>query len=504
MKRLCAVLCFMLGTLFAAERPNILFLYSDDQSYKTVSCYPEALPGAHTPHIDELAKSGIRFSHAYLGSWCMPSRASLLTGLHPHGIESMRMEGKYPGSAYDPAVCRFWPSVFREMGYTTAQIGKWHTGVDSGFGRDWDYQAVWNRPAHPDNAGAYYKNQLISENGVQRTVDGYSTDNYTDWACDYIKGKHREAAKPWYLWLCYGSIHGPTTPADRHKGMHQNDPVRVPADILGPRPGKPTWLDKTQSWIKGDDGKIYAKKSGAEFGDIEEGSRTSFEQYVHQSLDCVEALDEGVGRVLTTLRESGQAENTLVVFSADQGFGMGEHGFRAKLAGWDATYRSPLIVSMPSRLPQGKVCTQPVHGVDLVSTFFGFAGIAEPWKMHGRDLTSLLLHPEAARPVTPCFYEHTGKSYGSDVAKMLQEKPEEAVHSHVPWYVALNDGRWKYIRYLTGGDEELYDLQSDPEELTNLEKEPGPELERLRALMDAELRRTGINPTDFRGLSAGK
>ena len=93
----------------ADQRPNILFLFSDDQSYKTVSCYPEALPGVRTPNIDALARAGVRFTHAYMGSWCMPSRASILTGRHPHGIETLRLEGTYPGSTYDPAVCQFWP-----------------------------------------------------------------------------------------------------------------------------------------------------------------------------------------------------------------------------------------------------------------------------------------------------------------------------------------------------------------------------------------------------------
>jgi arylsulfatase A-like enzyme len=111
--------------------------------------------------------------------------------------------------------------------------------------------------------------------------------------------------------------------------------------------------------------------------------------------------------------------------------------------------------------------------------------------MHGRDLKPLLENPESRGPVLPCFYEHTGKSYGSDVAKVLKEKPEEAVHSHVPWYVALNDGRWKYIRYLNNREEELYDLQADPEELINLREARPAELERLRGVMQAELRRTG-------------
>ncbi|MCB1228493.1 MAG: sulfatase-like hydrolase/transferase [Verrucomicrobiales bacterium] len=486
------------ATAADARRPNILFLFSDDQSYKTVSCYPEALPGVHTPNIDALAAQGIRFSYAYMGSWCMPSRASLLTGRHPHGIESMRMEGQYPGSAYDPQQCPFWPSVFRQQGYQTAHIGKWHTGIDAGWNRDWDYQIVWNRPKHPDNSGAYFYDEIVAENGVERVEPGYSTDKYSEWACDYIRGKHRDPDKPWYLWLCYGAIHGPTTPADRHKGKHREDPVRIPADIFGPRPGKPDYLNKTQAWKKGKDGQIYGGKSGAAVGDGGNRGKT-FEDFVHQSNDCVEALDEGIGQVLAALKESGQLENTLVVFTADQGFGMGEHGFRMKLGPWDATYRSPMVVSMPGTLPEGKVCPHPVHGVDLVRTFLATAGIDTPWEMHGRDLTPLLQDPESARWDPVCFYEHTGQSYGSDVAKVLAETPEKAVHNNVPWYGALNDGRWKYIRYLKAGEtEELYDLQTDPEELNNLADDPAhaQELTRLRKRCETEWKRTGASFAD--------
>ena len=131
----------------------------------------------------------------------MPSRATLLTGHHSYEIESMRMEGVYPGSEYDPEKCRFWPSVYREEGYQTAQIGKWHTGTDTGFGRDWDFQMVWNRPRYQENSKAYYYNQLIETNGGDPVMTpGYSTDNYTDWAIDFISGKRgRDPVKPWYL-----------------------------------------------------------------------------------------------------------------------------------------------------------------------------------------------------------------------------------------------------------------------------------------------------------------
>ena len=182
---------------FAADRPNILFIYTDDQSHRTVSCYPEAYEWVKTPNIDRLAKQGVRFTHAYIGTWCMPSRATMLTGRHQYGVKSMRMEGRYPASTYDAKECPFWPSVFRREGYQTAQIGKWHTGVDTGFGRDWDYQVVWNRPRHPANAGNYYGEQLIEINGKPaEKVSGYTTDWYTDRADEYIRGKHREEKKP--------------------------------------------------------------------------------------------------------------------------------------------------------------------------------------------------------------------------------------------------------------------------------------------------------------------
>lgn len=224
----------------AGGKPNLLFICTDDHSYRTLSCYEGAEPWASTPHMDRLAARGVRFTHAYIGTWCMPSRTTMLTGRHPYGVETMRMQPPYPGATYDPVKCRFWPSVFRQQGYHTAQIGKWHAGNDAGFGRDWDHQIVWNRPRHPDNAPNYYHDQLISFNGGEpRVVKGYSTDNYTRWAVDYIKGSNRDTTKPWYLWLCYGGVHAPYTPAERHQNDYPGARVAAPADIYPPRPGKP-------------------------------------------------------------------------------------------------------------------------------------------------------------------------------------------------------------------------------------------------------------------------
>ncbi len=378
------------------SKPNILFIFSDDQSHRTCGCYPEAFDWVKTPNIDRLAKRGVRFASAYFGAWCTPSRAAMLTGRHPFGVESLRSQGKYPGGTYDPKQCPFWPRVFRENGYTTAQIGKWHTGNDAGFGRDWDYQVVWNRPAHPDNAFAYYGDQLTSVNGGKaELVKGYPTDNYTNWAVEYVQGKHRDPKKPWYLWLCYGATHGPYTPAERHRDLFPGVKVPIPADIYKPRSGKPDYVQQLDVWIKGKEGQPVLKNS-------KEDRDKTLRDWVRQYQQTAVALDEGVGRVLAALEESGQARNTLVVFASDQGFAWGQHGFMHKLAPYDANMRAPLIVSMPGRLPEGAVCHTPVGGVDLVPTFFRFAGLGLPWEMHGHGLTPLLRKPDGGRwGVTP-------------------------------------------------------------------------------------------------------
>ena len=485
----------------ARDRPNILFIYTDDQSYRTVSCYPEAYKFARTPNIDALAKRGVRFTHAYIGTWCLPSRAALLTGHHPYGVKSLRMEGKYPGSTYDPEQAPFWPSVFRKNGYQTAQIGKWHTGTDTGFGRDWDYQVVWNRPRHPDNSGNYFYDQLIETNGGKaKLTKGYSTDNYTKWAVDYIKGENRTADKPWYLWLCYGAVHGPFTPAKRHLGLYPDLRVPTPKDIYPPRPGKPDYMQKIEYWVKDKNGRPELK--GGQFGgQTVEGSKgihgNTLTDWVRQYHQGVRALDESVGTLIKTLKATGQYKNTLVVFTSDQGFGWGQHGFCRKIAPYDGTIRSPLIVSMPSRIAEGRVCRHPVAGVDLVPTFFRFAGLELPWEMHGHDLTPLLKKPGSKWP-HPTLTIYTQRKYGDDT-NTIPPNSSKLDGGGVPWWVSLARGRYKYIRTMEANQvEELYDLKKDPDELTNLARhaQHAKRLTRFRHDTVQELKRTKAGLVD--------
>ena len=479
------IICAIVAATFdahSADKPNILFIYTDDQSDRTVSSYERAPSWVDTPNIDRLAASGVRFKHAYNGTWCMPARATFLTGKHQYGIESMRMEGAYPGSAYDPEETPFWMRSFKEAGYTTAHIGKWHTGVDTGYGRDWDYQIVWNRPKFPKNSGNYYDNQLISFNGGEaQMTKGYSTTNYTKWAQDYLKGEGRDEKKPWLLWLCYAGSHGPFTPAPRHvDSIDESIEIPFPPDFHGPRPGKPLYVKKREAWKLAQDGKYYTQRP-PKGGEFQESSR--------RYQETVMSLDEAVGQLIETLKETNQFENTLIVFTSDQGFAWGQHGFQHKIAPYDANISSPLVISFPGRVPEGKVCTTPVGGQDLVPTLFKFAHVELPWEMHGRDITPLLQNPEANSDHS-VLIAYTARIYGSETRDLSQSTDEG---SNIPWWVSYRKHNYKFIKNMLPGEiEELYDINSDPEELINLAFYPEyrDELKQLKREMLAELRRT--------------
>jgi arylsulfatase A-like enzyme len=454
------------------SRPNILFVFTDDQSHRSVGCYEEAHRWVKTPNIDRLAAEGVRFSIAYVGTWCLPSRAMMLTGLHPHGIHGLEVD-RNPVSRYDPEVFRFWPTELRKAGYHTAFMGKWHLSPDAGHGRAWDHSVVWNH-AVPKKAGGYYLDQKLNfDGGPYRAVGGYSTDNYTDYAVEYIRREHK---KPWFLWLCYDAVHGPYTAADRHENHYRGDePVPTPKDIYPPRPEKPRYMKDYGVWKPGPDG-VPVK-----------GKRT-LRETVRQYNRAVLGIDEGVGRLLRVLEETGQLENTLIAYTSDQGFAWGQHGFAWKVAPYDANLRAPLIVRMPGRVARGKVCWHPVCALDLIPTFFTLAETTPPWKMHGHDLSPLLKDPEAAWP-HPVMMEHFGWAFGSETDGGLTGKKAFPV----PWYLFLRQDRYKYIRILVKDEiEELYDLERDPEELHNLALDPEYHelLADFRQRLIDELRRT--------------
>ncbi len=440
------------GDTGISAKPNILYIFTDDQSHRSVSCYDEAQPWAKTPQIDKLADSGMRFTHCYTGAWCQPSRASALSGMLQHAVQTLKIS-KYPMATYDPEQLRFFPSVFRKNGYQTACIGKWHLGEDVGHGRDWDYSVIWDRGGGRRNAGAYYNGTLVRTNGGEhKPLGGYSTDRYTELAVDYIKQK-KSSGKPWYLWLCYGGVHGPYTPAERHMESYRDAPAsRVPVDIFGPRPTKPGHLKNLTRW----------KKDG-------QGEPKGYDAAVKKYHKAVKSLDDGVGALVTALKESGQLENTVIIFTSDQGFGWGQHGSQEKWMPYDANICAPLIFSAPGLIKPGAVCKEPVNGVDIISTIHSLAGIEPEWKMHGRDLKELLAKPEG-KLEEPMLMINTTYEYGDRVVETLKAKNYDAfTRRDLYAWMMMRDGKYKYIRHFKDDViEELYDLEQDPDELNNL------------------------------------
>lgn len=469
-----------IGSLCGAERPNILFIFTDDQSHRTVSCYEDARAWAKTPNIDRLAKEGIRFKHAFAGPWCAPSRAMVLTGRYLHGIEGLDFSD-YPKIRQNQEQFRMWPEVFRNNGYTTAVIGKWHLASDYGHGRVWDHSIIWERLGG-EKSGDYFRNQKLRFDGGDFTpVDGHSTDNYTRYAKEFIERDHD---KPWMLWLCYDAVHAPFTPADRHKGAYGDaGPIPIPADIYPPRPDKPRYMQNYSMFEPGPDGIPVDERQGLSLPDL-----------VRKYNSGVLSLDEGVRDLVDTLKNSRQLENTLIVFTSDQGIAMGHHGMEIKVAPYDDNIRVPLIVRLPNRTSAGATIDTPVNTIDLIPTFFDYAGIDLPWEMHGSNLRTVFENPsrEWDRGV---LQENFSRSFGSqtDVGLTIVDPDQGLPNQNVDWWLFYRYGDYKYITTLVLDEiEELYNIEQDPRELNNLALNPEyyGRLEEMREMMIRELSRT--------------
>lgn len=476
-----------------ARRPNILHIYTDDQSYRSIGAYGHGPWGwVRTPEIDRLAADGVRFEHAYCGPWCVPSRAMLLTGLQPHAIRGLDPATR----AFDAEACRFWPVEFRKSGYYTVFIGKWHLkgyGDQDLWSRDWDRWVAWDHTR--EGNGGYYAEksadgtQLLNIDGNWVREPGYPTDNYTQRAVDFIQSGQE---KPWYLWLCYGAPHAPYIPAERHRDRYAGAPVPAPPDVFGPRDDKAAIMrDFTMFTANSTPGgqPIYATAYGTE----------PIEEWVRMQNRTALAVDEGVGRIVEALRASGQLDNTIIVYSSDNGFPWGEQGYANKNGPYEACQRTPLIVRWPAQFPSGSVVRAPVGQIDLVPTFFAAAGVRLPWEMHGHDLHPLLRDPAAPWP-HPVMLEYFNEGFGAATDVPTPEKVR-ATNSWEPpaWWISLRQDGFSYIRWLVADEiEELYDLNSDPGQLRNLAGDPAHRatLAGFRARLESELRRTHAGIAD--------
>jgi arylsulfatase A-like enzyme len=441
-----------------AQRPNILFIFSDDHAYQAISAYNDPRRLLATPNLDRLAKEGAIFQRCLVpNSICGPSRATVLTGKYNH------LNGFYnnSNSRFDPSQ-QTVAKLLHAAGYQTAVIGKWHLLSDpTGF----DHWQIL------PGQGVYYNPPMI-RNGERIEEPGYVTDIITERSIDWLK--RRDKSKPFLLMAQHKAPHREWAPALRHLGHDQDRQYPEPETLfddyanrgLAVRDQDMT-IEKTMNAV---DLKLNAPPRltpeqrqvwDAYYGPRNEAFRKAnpqgkdlvrwkYNRYLHDYLACIKAVDESVGRLLKALEDEGLAENTVVIYASDQGFYLGEHGWFDKRWIFEESVRTPFLVRWPGVTKPGTVNRDLVSNLDFAETFLDVAGLPIPADMQGRSLVPLLKGQTPA-DWRKSFYYH------------YYEYP--APHHVRPHYGVVTE-RYKLVRFYTPDVDywELYDLEKDPHE----------------------------------------
>ncbi|RIK84701.1 MAG: sulfatase [Planctomycetota bacterium] len=488
-----SVLASLAAAAGAADRPNIVFIFSDDHGYQAISAYGHGLN--HTPNIDRLAQEGMRFDRCYVtNSICGPSRAVILTGKYSHKNCFFTNADRFDGSQ------QTFPKLLRQAGYQTAIFGKWHLQSDpTGFDR-WEVLP---------GQGRYYSPVFITPHG-RVTEPGYVADVITDKALKWLR-EERDANKPFMLMVQHKSPHREWEPGPAHVGDFKDVTIPEPATLFDDYANRADAARMAtmrmedlnlQSDLKvfdpeSDYGKqllgrmsaeeraawiaAYKDENAAFLNSKLEGQeliRWKFQRYVKDYLRTVQSVDDSVGKVLDYLDEAGLAENTVVVYASDQGFYLGEHGWFDKRFMYEQSLRTPLLIRWPGVTKGGATDDHIVSNLDFAETLLDMAGVAIPPDMQGRSLAPILrgAPPDDWRK---SFYYH------------YYEGPP-APHTVAEHY-GVTDGRYKLIHYYTLDQWELFDLVNDPHEMQSVYGHPDyarprqrlqDELSRLRSELE--------------------
>ncbi len=497
--------CLVLTGLLRAgdQRPNILFIFSDDHACHAIGAYGGWLASVDmTPNIDRLAEQGMLFRESFCtNSLCGPSRAVILTGKHSHRNGFMNNHSRFDGDQVT------FPKLLWQAGYRTAMIGKWHLRSEpQGF----DYWDVL------PGQGKYYNPTLISAQG-ERRVEGYCTDIVTDLALDWLrenaggdqpfllmcqhKAPHRNWMPPLRYLNLYDDIELPEAPTLFHDSADRAAPARfqemtiarhmnlVYDLFLTPFPGwdpkagfandgsgfrnlQEMTPEQRSAWDAG-----FAEENAAFLAQEPEGRdlvRWKYQRYLKNYLRCVRGVDDSVGRLLDYLDEAGLAENTIVVYSSDQGFFLGDDGWFDKRWMYEPSLRMPLIVRWKGVTPPGSECEAMVQNLDYAETFLDAAGVPIPDDMQGRSLVPLLRGEEPADWRREIYYHYYEFPSTHRVAR----------------HYGIRTERFKLIHYYQFDEWELLDRLVDPLEQHNVYADPDYArvrehlLERLNALRE--------------------
>ena len=418
----------------APARPrNIIFILSDDHRYDFMGFMPGAPAFLRTPNMDRMSREGAHVRNAFVTtSLCSPSRASILTGRYAH------RHGVVDNSSPIPPNTVFFPEQLQRAGYRTAYVGKWHMGEDAESDRP---RKGFDRWVSFRGQGVYV-DPVLNIDGARREVKGYTTDLLTDYALAWLGEQRRTAPDaPFFLYLAHKAVHAEFIPAGRHRGRYGDSPIRYPESMALTAENyrnKPNW--------------VYEQRFGWHGVDHAYHGTLEFDDFYRRYAETLLAVDESIGRVLDWVREAGIRESTLVVYTSDNGFMLGEHGLIDKRTAYETSIRVPMLVSAPGLVQPGRPVTAMVRNIDIAPTLLELAGVAPPEPMDGRSVLPALRGEPLASP-----------------GELLYEYYWEYAFPHTPTTFALRGDRYKYTFYHGLWDtSELYDLQRDPDERDNL------------------------------------
>ncbi|MEG0814967.1 MAG: sulfatase [Mucinivorans sp.] len=462
-----------------AKRPNILYIMTDDHAQQATSCYDGRYN--RTPGIDRIANEGVRFENSFVAnSISGPSRACMVTGKHSHVNGFLDNQGRqFDGSQ------QTFPKLLQKAGYTTAVIGKWHLGSNpTGF----DY---WN--IFPGQ-GSYYNPDMYDATGKKRYA-GYATDITTDQGIEWLDSQ-RKSDKPFCLLLHYKAVHRTWMSDSTHMNMYEDTTFPLPATFYDKYEGRPAAADQEMNIAYSmdltydnkvlDDSLNTPIKKGylGELNRLTPAQRATwdklyvpitkdfmarkltgkeliewkYQRYMRDYLKCVASVDDNIVRLLNYLKESGLLENTIVIYTSDQGFYLGEHGWFDKRFMYEESMRTPLVVRMPDNdksALRGKVLPQLVQNIDYAPTLLSLAGVDVPSDIQGASFLPIL-RGEKVKTIHPDglyyhYYEYPG---------------EHKVRRHE----GVRTDRYKLIHFYGHDIDswELYDLKSDSLEIHNL------------------------------------
>jgi arylsulfatase A-like enzyme len=437
------------GSVAAADgRPNVLYIMSDDHAAHAIGAYGSRVN--RTPHIDRLAREGTRLTNCFCtNSICTPSRATILTGKYSHlnGVPVFNhLDGRQPTLA----------KYLQAAGYHTGMIGKWHLGSEpTGF-------AYWNiLPGQ----GVYFDPVFLTPQGRTRHK-GYCTDIITDLSLQFLKD--RPGDRPFFLMCHHKAPHRPWQPDEKHRKQWENIQVPEPATFDDEATGYATRSDAAREATMRVDRDLtpvdlkQKPPAGLAGHDLK---RWKYQRYLRDYLACIASVDDSVGRLLDYLDRSGLADNTIVIYTSDQGFFLGEHDWFDKRFMYEESLRMPFLVRWPGHVTAGAVEDGMALNVDFAPMIMDAAGLKTPADMQGRSFLPLLKGERPRDWRTSMYYRYY----------------HYPMHHRVQPHYGVRTGRYKLIYFNKIDQWELFDLQMDPHELHNVCADPAY-AETVRAL----------------------